>query len=86
MNHSNAVPNSQDPAVTAYSGEPMRRVLQDVDDPWIAASMRLCALALDMGLVTAPELQAQIDACRTRAEVTPFLRTLAAGVILKGGN
>ena len=43
------------------------------------ASMRLCALALDAGLTTAPDLQAQIDGCRTQAEATPFLRRLAAG-------
>ena len=47
--------------------------------------MRLCAMALDMGLGTAPELQAQIDRCRTRQEVTPFLRRLAADVILAQG-
>ena len=72
--------------MTTYTDELTRRVLQTVDDPWIAAAMRLCALALDAGLVTASELQAQIDGCRTRQEVTPVLRRLAAGVILKGGN
>ena len=70
---------------TIYTDELRRRGGAGMD-AWTAAAMRLCGLALDMGLVTAPELQAQIDACRTRAEVTPFLRTLAAGVILKGGN
>ena len=71
--------------MTGYTDELTRRVLQEVEDPWVAASMRLCALALDMGLVTAPELQAQIDACRTRQEVTPMLRRLAADVILAQG-
>ena len=86
MTHRNAIPDLQDQHATTYTDELTRRVLQGVDDPWIGASMRLCALALDMGLVTAPELQAQIDGCRTRAEVTPFLRRLAAGVILQGGK
>lgn len=72
--------------MTSYTDELTRRVLQEVNDPWIAASMRLCALALDAGLITASDLQAQIDGCRTRAEATPFLRRLAAGVILQGGK
>ena len=71
--------------MTTYTDELTRRVLRGVDDPWIAAAMRLCALALDAGLVTAPDLQAQIDRCRTRQEVTPMLRRLAADVILAQG-
>ena len=67
-----------------YTDELTRRV-QTIDDPWLTASMRLCALALDMGLVTVPDLQAQIDRCRTRQEVTPMLRRLAADVILAQG-
>ena len=67
-----------------YTDELTRRV-QTIDDPWLTASMRLCALALDMGLVTVPDLQAQIDRCRTRAEATPMLRRLAADVILAQG-
>ena len=86
MTHRNVIPDRQDQHATTYTDELRRRVLQEVEDPWLTASMRLCALALDMGLVTVPDLQAQIDACRTRAEVTPVLRRLAADVILQGGK
>lgn len=85
MTHRNVISDRQDRHATTYTDELTRRVLQTVDDPWIAAAMRLCALALDAGLVTAPELQTAVDRCRTRQEVTPFLRRLAADVILAQG-
>ena len=70
--------------MTGYTDELRRRGSAGMDG-WTAAAMRLCALALDMGLVTFPDLQAMVDRCRTRREVTPFLRTLAADVILAQG-
>ena len=83
MTHRNAIPNRQDQ--TAYTDELRRRAPLYGMDGWTAAAMRLCALALDMGLVTFPDLQAMVDRCRTRQEVTPMLRRLAADVILAQG-
>ena len=71
--------------MTTYTDELAALLQRAGTDSWTAAAMRLCALALDAGLVTAPELQAAVDQCRTRAEATPMLRRLAADVILAQG-
>ena len=71
--------------MTTYTDELTALLQRAAADSWTAAAMRLCALALDAGLVTASDLQAQIDRCRTRQEVTPMLRRLAADVILAQG-
>ena len=85
MTHRNAIPDRQDQHATTYTDELTALLQRAAADSWTAAAMRLLALALDAGLVTVPDLQAQIDACRTRQEVTPMLRRLAADVILAQG-
>ena len=68
--------------MTTYTDELTQRAQRAGADAWLLAAARLCGLALDAGLVTLPALRAAVDGCRTRREVTPFLRGLAADVLL----
>ena len=83
MNHRSAIPKRQDQnTATTYTDELTQRAQRAGVDAWTTAAARLCGLALDAGLVTVTDLQTAVDGCRTRGEVTPFLRQLAADVML----
>lgn len=63
-----------------------RRAQRAGTDDWTAAAMRLCGLALDAGLVSLPDLQAAVNGCRTREELTPTLQAILLGLNGEGGR